>query len=285
VPNPSGGRGIYILPWSNARGLCSPTVHDIKLSARIAGLQTVTPTSVRHAAKQIAAEGFAGRSAGLAATTALEVEQKSLMTTNFDLLLCLVQQEGSPGGLTADPALPPSTSLEFQAKRTIASIAPRIWQPPAAIASSLEQLAELLEPVGLREQPCGARIPHLIQSIKSIRPRISRRISHERIGAMGRCGRRARYARGATRLVGPKRSRRSTLRNPGRYRWGGAARGRADRGAGAPPSASGERDFAGRTVAQQDPRDTDAGHGGFRVVGQVTGAGANLGARDSGRGQ
>jgi hypothetical protein len=169
VPNPSGGRGIYILPWSNVRALCSPTVYDIKLSARIAGLQTVTPTTVRRAAKQIAAEGFAGRAAGLAASTALAVEQKSLLTTNFDLLLCLVQQEGSPGGLTAGPGLLPSTSLEFQAKRTIASIAPRIGQSPAAIASSLEQLAELLEPVGLREQPCGSRVPHIIESIKSLR--------------------------------------------------------------------------------------------------------------------
>ncbi len=169
VPNPSGGRGIYILPWSNARALCSPTVHDIKLSARIAGLQTVTPTSVRRAAKQIAAEGFAGRPAGVAATAALAVEQKSLLTTNFDLLLRLVQQEGLPSGLAANPGLSPSNTLEFQAKRTIAAIAPRIGQFPATIASSLERLAELLEPVGLREQPCGSRVPHVIESVKSLR--------------------------------------------------------------------------------------------------------------------
>jgi hypothetical protein len=169
VPNPSGGRGIYILPWSKVRALCSPTLHDIKLSARIAGLETVTPTSVRRAAKQIAAEGFAGRSAGTAAITALEVEQKSLLTTNFDLLLRLVQQEALPSCLTPSPGIAPSATLEVQAKRAIASIAPRIGQFPAVIAASLEQLAELLEPVGLREQPCGSRIPRGIESIKALR--------------------------------------------------------------------------------------------------------------------
>jgi hypothetical protein len=32
VPNPSGARGVYILPWDGISGLCKPTVHDRRLS-------------------------------------------------------------------------------------------------------------------------------------------------------------------------------------------------------------------------------------------------------------
>src|SRR5207253_8622990 len=61
VPNPSGGRGVYVLPWSGVRELCRPTVHDTRLNEMVAALPSVTPSAIRAAARQIAAQGQIGR--------------------------------------------------------------------------------------------------------------------------------------------------------------------------------------------------------------------------------
>ena len=60
VPNLSGGRGVYILPWSGIREFCRPTVHDARLNQEIAGLRSVTPITIRRAARRVAAAGLAG---------------------------------------------------------------------------------------------------------------------------------------------------------------------------------------------------------------------------------
>src|ERR1700679_4215228 len=51
VPNPSGARGFYIVPWSGVCRLCRPTVHDPRLYQRIAEREGVTPSSIRVAAQ------------------------------------------------------------------------------------------------------------------------------------------------------------------------------------------------------------------------------------------
>lgn len=67
VPNPSGGRGVYILPWGDLRALCNPTVHDRRLNERAAALPAIAPSSIRDVARQVAAEGLAGPAARQAA--------------------------------------------------------------------------------------------------------------------------------------------------------------------------------------------------------------------------
>ena len=163
VPNPSGGRGTYILPWTNMRALCRPTVHDCKLLERIVGLEAITPATVREAARHVAAQGFAGRAAASAAAAALAYEQENAVVTNFQLLLRLVQQEEPPGS--------PQTSagLQPRAKRIVATVAPRIGQTPAIIATTLEHLAVVYEPIGLADGPNPARLPQTIAMVKRFR--------------------------------------------------------------------------------------------------------------------
>ena len=52
VPNPSGGRGVYVLHWGALRQLCRPTVHDTLLHQRIARLAVIDPAGVRLAARR-----------------------------------------------------------------------------------------------------------------------------------------------------------------------------------------------------------------------------------------
>src|SRR5690242_6107211 len=56
VPNLSGGRGVYVLPWGSIHGLCRPTVHDRRLNQKVERLRTVTPGTIRQAAREVAIE-------------------------------------------------------------------------------------------------------------------------------------------------------------------------------------------------------------------------------------
>ena len=169
VPNPSGGRGSYVLPWTEMRSLCRPTVHDVQLTERIAALCHVTPATIRRAAKETASEGFAGRAAGAAAGLALAAERDSTIMTNFQLLIRVVQQAEPPGGGTRPPEAERPAELERRAKRTIAAIAPRLAQDAVTIGANLESLAMLYEPIGLGPRAAPARLPHAVGLLKLLR--------------------------------------------------------------------------------------------------------------------
>ncbi len=169
VPNPSGGRGNYILPWTDLGGLCRPTVHDTQLTERIAALRSITPATIRRAARETASLGFAGRAASNAAASALAAERQSLVITNFELLLRLVQQEETRASGEPAPDGERPAEIERRAKRTIAAIAPGLGEDASAIAASLEQLASLYDPVGLGVRDTPARLPYAIASLKLLR--------------------------------------------------------------------------------------------------------------------
>lgn len=94
VPNPSGGRGIYVLPWSGVRDMCQPTLHDGMLHDAIAASkgEPVSPAVVRAAARRVAGDGAAGRAAHAAAAKASQTEGKSRQATNRYLLYALAAQ-------------------------------------------------------------------------------------------------------------------------------------------------------------------------------------------------
>lgn len=70
IPNPSGGRGVYILPLEGIHDFCPLTINDRRLTDAIAKLRGVTPDTIRHVARDVAAEGLAGRGAVAAAKQA-----------------------------------------------------------------------------------------------------------------------------------------------------------------------------------------------------------------------
>lgn len=168
IPNPSGGRGVYILPLAGFQDICRPTVHDIQLIKRIAVLDAIDPVSIRGAADAVARAGFAGRTASIAAEAAACQLAEAQLLTNFQLLLRLVQQ-AEPVGATTAPSASRPAELEQRAKRTIASIAPRLGQGSAAIAAALEELAMLFSLIGLDDRADTARLPQAIASLRRLR--------------------------------------------------------------------------------------------------------------------
>ena len=169
VPNPSGGRGDYILPWTGLRSFCRPTVHDVQLTEHIAALRNLTPAVIRTAARAVAAKGLAGRAAVAAATTAMAAEEERRIFTKFELLLRIVQQAEPPGGASIRPEDEPPAALEVRAKRVIAGVAPRIGQDNETIAASLGELATLFNPIGVGAGASRARLPYAVAMLKKLR--------------------------------------------------------------------------------------------------------------------
>ena len=63
VPNPAGGRGVYVLSWRAVKDLWHPTIHDRLLHDELEPATAVTPDLVRNAARAVASRGAAGQPA------------------------------------------------------------------------------------------------------------------------------------------------------------------------------------------------------------------------------
>ncbi len=167
VPNPSGGRGQYILPWTALQDLCRPTLYDRQLQKAVALLHGVTPASIRRVTREVAAEGLAGREARSAATEAGLRDKASLLLTNFHLLLALVQQV-MPGAVDAGPPTS-QDSIERGAKLAVGKVAASLGFDPYDIAHGLEELAGVYLDVGLGpDADRKARLPRVMGRLRAL---------------------------------------------------------------------------------------------------------------------
>ncbi|MCC6718152.1 MAG: hypothetical protein IT555_09715 [Acetobacteraceae bacterium] len=170
IPNPSGGRGLYIVPWEGVFALCRPTVHDCRLIASLSGLRGVTPMVIRSAARIIAAEGLAGRAARSAAEAAMAIDEKARMMANFQLLLELVNQtEAASGAAPAGAAQETSIVMEHRARRAVAKIAPDLRRSTEEVAACLEELAGLYTNIGVGRLAAGSRVPRIVADVSALR--------------------------------------------------------------------------------------------------------------------
>ena len=168
VPNPSGGRGVYILGWQGVCQICRPTVHDTRLNAHLAALPAVTPAALRHAAREVAGEGLAGREAQAAAAAGLAAEGQDRLVTNFLLLLALVRQMEPEGMGDLAAGRGSAFDLEQRARRSVARIAPRLGRPAEAIGAALEELAAVFAGIGLPGQAPPPRIARLLAGLRRL---------------------------------------------------------------------------------------------------------------------
>lgn len=162
VPHPAGVRGVYIMAWSELGNFCAPSLHDQLLCERIAGLATVTPRSVREAARMVAAEGAAGRAAQLSAQARIAAGQQALQAASTALLKALIRQT-SP----AAPAASVGAELQLQGRSAIQALAPRLGLSPARITTDLELLAEVFAETGLPPALPGA-LPALLADLDAL---------------------------------------------------------------------------------------------------------------------
>jgi hypothetical protein len=173
VPNPSGARGVYIMPWAGIVSLCPPTLHDTVLNQRIGALKNVTPTTIGLVAHEIAVEGLAGEEAMQAARLAMDREKAHRQVTNYQLLMILVDQVGGRFAPPPSAKGPGKPDLMTQARQTVDWISPRLGRSAAWTATALEDLSNVLTNIGVGPSGAAARVQRLLLLLRRVRTGMS----------------------------------------------------------------------------------------------------------------
>ncbi len=166
VPSPSGGRGVYIVHWAAVRALCNPTVHDTVLFQRIGQLVRLDPASIRDAVLEVAQEGYAGTEAAAAAERAMDADRSQNLLAHFLLMMELIEQI-EPSGCKPTLLTERTPDLDRRATDVLNRIAPSLGHPAAHLANRLAAIGHAFAPVGIARGDVTARIPKLIQRLKS----------------------------------------------------------------------------------------------------------------------
>lgn len=161
VPHPAGARGVYIMAWGELENFCVPTLHDVRLTERIAALPAVTPRDLRAAARAVAAEGAARRGARQAALAAAAQEERERLSANIALLRALVRQTTGED--------PPLEELDRQAKAVLLRVAPALSRPAPLLERHIEDMAAIFAALGVGEGRRECRAARLIEHMERTR--------------------------------------------------------------------------------------------------------------------
>ena len=168
LPNPSGGRGVYIVPWASLKEICRPTVHDSILYQRISQLPSLTPASVRLASRDVAAEGLAGAEARDNAAAIVTAEKAERVMTTFLLMLALTEQI-QPTGLAISRSVQRTPALEFRTGQVLSGIAPGFGMTNTAMHDELDTIGGLFIGLGVEANTNAARVPRLLVRLRTMR--------------------------------------------------------------------------------------------------------------------
>ncbi len=165
VPNPSGGRGIYILHWAAVRERYRPTVHDTVLLQRLADPVWLDPRTVRAVAWEIAREGLAGQEARAAATVAGNADRSQRQQAEFLLLNALVKQV-EPHGTALTSLVDNPVELARRGSEILHRLAPAFSVTGRELGDQVAKLGNIFAPVGIMPDDRNARVPRLIQRLR-----------------------------------------------------------------------------------------------------------------------
>jgi len=171
--NPAGGRGIYVMPWNGITSICRPTLHDKVLNTRIAGLESITPATVRTVARSIAAEGLAGEPAMEAARAAIETSGRDRLVTNYQLLTALIRQINVVPDLPSEALGSDTAELNARARLAIARLASHLRQPATWAVGALDAIAGVMAGTGMASSGEVGRVPRLIALLRRTREDIA----------------------------------------------------------------------------------------------------------------
>jgi hypothetical protein len=177
VPNPSGARGVYILPWSDIENVCRPTMHDVSLGQVLASRLSVTPelspATLRQAARDVALQGLAGRPPARAAQAALDLEAIQRQATRRALLRALIAACEPVG---SGPPLQPEAEMAWLEERgydVLAMLGAKVHEPPATMLDRLECLTVAYLDIGTSAAPPAATFPRLLTEMQQMRQHLT----------------------------------------------------------------------------------------------------------------
>lgn len=160
IPNPSGGDGVYILPWAAIPQICTPTLHDRRLWHLLRSETVLTPRLVREATETAALEGLAGRQAASAVRDARQARDARGKRINFALLLNLIKQMEGPDPRRPAPELDDPRQLKIRGQNAVLHCGQQLRMTTEAVATALEELAKAFNGFGLPQdtEPAPARL-------------------------------------------------------------------------------------------------------------------------------
>lgn len=164
LPKPSGGSGLYVVPWESVTQLCRSTVHDRALNKQLGALTDITPGSVRQAARRVALGGLAGREAQIAGQAAVQLDQRTQALSSFLLLLAL-QERVRPQGLDLARFAAPDPELQAAAQRTVIAHAAQLGIPPEVLPLHLKQAGDAFSGVGVHGSSRRTRLLVLMDMV------------------------------------------------------------------------------------------------------------------------
>ncbi|HVZ08519.1 hypothetical protein [Rhodopila sp.] len=173
IPNPSGGRGVYIMSWASMAQLCTPTLHDRIFNEQIALLPSVTPASIRRVARKIALEGLAGDQAMEAADAAIAAEATDRTVTNYELLMRLVDQVAASPNAPFSARGHDTRDAARRARLTADFVSRLLGRSPDWLATALEQLADIITPFGTGTNDARARLPRVAARLRGVRKELA----------------------------------------------------------------------------------------------------------------
>ncbi len=141
LPEIIGPGSVGILLWERVGSLCSPTLFDRRLGARLAALPALTPAAVRQAACAEAAAGLAGPEAHEAAGAAQQADAADLERARAELPPCEAET-GAARATTELAALLGPVGLGAAAET-------------ARLPRTLARLLALAEQLGDRQRTAG----------------------------------------------------------------------------------------------------------------------------------
>jgi hypothetical protein len=171
VPNPSGGRGLYVFDLAAAPEVASLTLHDRLLLERLLDLPAPSPGEIRKVARAVAIEGAAGRRVAREAVAAARAEATMGLVTRFHLVTRLLEEAGLESidwhAFSGD-----NRELRATVRAHLAKVAPRLGLPVDGLFERIETIAEVATPVGppaageaARNEAMLARLRVLAQSL------------------------------------------------------------------------------------------------------------------------
>jgi len=169
VPNPSGGRGVYILDWAGVRTLGTPTVHDTVLIRRMARLTRLDPAGLRSVALEVARDGYAGRDAIPSAKQALADTAAQCLQAHFLLIVGLIEQVQPTGA----PFAAQIGDIDRRSSVILHRLTPLMGRSPAELNDALKAMGDAFAPVGLAAQGQEARIPRLLARMQETQDSLS----------------------------------------------------------------------------------------------------------------
>ncbi len=168
VANASGGPGVYITSWEGVQSLCSPTLHDRRLNAKLRLAADLSPGGLRGVALAVAEEGLAGRPAVAAAKAVRAQDDRDRASLNIELLLEVIRAVEHRDRTWTPPDISDSQAVGRRARAALALLAPRFGRQAEDLFELIGHIAAAFRAVGVEQQAHGARLPRLIADVAAL---------------------------------------------------------------------------------------------------------------------